>query len=80
VALVFSTRAAALPIGLPPGCEFLVEPEIGVFLPTDAAGRAALRIGLPAPLPAGALFAQAVPFDPTPRAWASPRLEIRLWP
>ena len=80
VAVIFSLRDSNRPVGLPPGCSFLVEPDVGVYVASTAAGRAALPVGLTSPLPAGTIRAQALPFDLTPRTWASDRLAITLWP
>lgn len=79
-AFVFATRTASTPIPLPPGCAFLVEPFAWTFVPTDAAGRASLALGLPRLLPPGELHLQAVTFDWSPRVWASNRLAATLWP
>lgn len=79
-ALVFSTQPASIPIQLPPGCSFLVEPQVWLFLTTNATGSASVSASLPASLPAASLFMQALPFDFTPQAFGSNRLDVTLWP
>jgi len=67
-------------IQLPPRCPLRVEPVAWVALPTDAAGRASFRFDLFRPFPPATLYLQALPFDFSPQAITSNRLDVVLVP
>ena len=80
VAMVFGVNTVHAPLPLPGGCSFMLEPVNWLFLTADAVGMASVGFDLPQPLVAATIYVQAIPFDSSPRAYSSNRLDIVLVP